>query len=137
MGDGYRAARYAAMILAAASLATAMDPSAAKAQAAGFDGVYAGSQTLTEKSSVANYSKCLRGPFKRKLVVTGSTVSYVYNPTYQGTVTGTITPDGNVTASEDTPAGGVRLSGRIEGDSFNGEVWSLYCTYTLNLKRAP
>ena len=51
-----------------ASLGTAsvagIDPTAA--QTAQFDGVYAGTQTLTDKSSGHNYSKCLKGPFKRK-----------------------------------------------------------------------
>ena len=137
-GDRYAvAARYAAMIVAAAGLTMAAGRNIATAQSTNFDGVYAGTQTLTENGSVANYSKCLRGPFKRKLVIKGNIVSYVYNPTYQGTVTGTISVDGNVLASEDTPSGGVRLSGRIEGDNFKGQVWSLYCTYTLDLKRTP
>jgi len=109
----------------------------AHADAGQFNGVYAGTQTLTENSSVINYSKCLKGPFKRKLVVQDGTFTYVFNPTYQGTVTGTVDAEGDVSGNTAEPAGGVNLSGKVDGDSFTGEIWSLYCTYTLNLKRAP
>lgn len=122
---------------AATLIALSFGNAAAAENVAGYDGTYAGTQTLAENSPVANYAKCLRGPFKRKLVVKDGAVSYMYNPTYKGTVTGTITPTGDVSGVEKTPAGGVSLSGRIDGDTFTGEVWSLYCTYTLQLKRVP
>jgi hypothetical protein len=109
----------------------------ARADAGQFNGVYAGTQTLTENSSVINYSQCLKGPFKRKLVVQDGTITYLFNPTYQGTVTGTVDADGDVSGNTSEPAGGVDLSGRIVGDAFTGEIWSLYCTYSLDLKRAP
>ena len=107
------------------------------AQAAQYDGVYAGSQTLTEGGSAPNYSQCLRGPFKRRLVVKDGAATYTYNPTYQGQVTGTVNADGDVSATAAEPSGGVGLSGKIAGDAFTGEVWSLYCTYSLELKRVP
>jgi hypothetical protein len=110
--------------------------SEAHADASQFDGVYAGTQTLSDNSSVNNYSKCLKGPFKRKLVVEHGTVRYVFNPTYQGTVTGTVDADGKVSGTAKEPAGGVNLSGKIDGDAFIGEIRSLYCTYSLNLRRA-
>src|SRR5258708_7664087 len=109
----------------------------ALAQSAKYDGVYAGSQTLTEGSSDNNYSKCLKGPFKRKLVVKDGTVAYVYNPTYQGQVAGTVSEGGEVAATDPAATGGVSLAGTIQGDEFIGEVWSLYCTYSLRLKRLP
>jgi hypothetical protein len=111
--------------------------SSAHADAGQFDGIFAGTQTLTENSSVINYSQCLKGPFKRKLVVQGGTFTYVFNPTYQGTVTGTVDADGDVSGNTAEPAGGVNLSGRIVGDAFTGEIWSLYCTYSLDLRRVP
>jgi hypothetical protein len=111
--------------------------SEALADASQFDGVYAGTQTLLENSSVNNYSKCLKGPFKRKLVVKHDTVTYVFNPTYQGTATGTVDADGKVSGNAKEPAGGVNLSGKIDGDAFTGEIRSLYCTYSLDLKRTP
>ena len=113
------------------------DMNSARADAGRFDGVYAGTQTLTENSSVINYSQCLKGPFKRKLVVKGGMATYVFNPTYQGLVTGVVDTDGDVSANAAEPSGGVSLSGRIEGDAFTGEIWSLYCTYSLQLKRVP
>ena len=109
----------------------------AAAQPSQYDGVYAGTQTLTERGPVANYSQCLKGPFKRKLVVRDGTATYTFNPTYQGQVTGTVSPDGGISGSAPEPSGGVALSGKIEGDVFTGEVWSLYCTYSLELKRLP
>jgi hypothetical protein len=111
--------------------------SSARADAGQFDGVYAGTQTLTETSSVINYSQCLKGPFKRKLVVKDGRATYVFNPTYQGLVTGIVDADGDVSGNAAEPAGGVDLSGRIEGGAFTGEIWSLYCTYSLQLKRVP
>jgi hypothetical protein len=107
----------------------------ASAQPANYDGVYAGSQTLTENGSVTNYSKCLRGPFKRQLVVKEGAFTYTYNPTYQGQIAGTVSAEGDVAAAPSSQTEGVSLSGRIQGDSLTGEVWSLYCTYTLELKR--
>lgn len=120
----------AALLLAAAS-------SAADAQSVQYDGVYAGTQRLTDGGPVANYSKCLKGPFKRRMVVKDSVATYTFNPTYQGQVSGSVTPDGDVSGSSPEPTGGVALSGRIIGDGFTGQVWSLYCTYDVELKRAP
>jgi hypothetical protein len=112
-------------------------PRSASAQTDKFNGTYAGLQTLTEKESVTNYAKCLKGPFKRRLIVKDGTAVYTFNPTYQGQVTATVSADGNVSGSTPEPSGGVALDGKIEGDDFTGEVWSLYCTYSLQLKRVP
>jgi hypothetical protein len=128
---------YLVLLLAFLSIGQVIFYNEARADAGQFNGVYAGTQTLTENSSVINYSQCLKGPFKRKLVVQDGSVTYVFNPTYQGTVTGTVDADGDVSGNTAEPAGGVNLSGKIDGTSFTGEIWSLYCTYTLNLKRAP
>ena len=122
---------------AAVVMGAALQTGAAQAQTSQFNGVYSGTQTLTEKSSDLNYSKCLRGPFKRKLTVKDGTVAYTFNPTSQAGVTGTVSSDGDVTASASEPSGGAHLSGKIEGDNFTGEIWSLYCTYSLELKRTP
>jgi len=131
-GAGVRAA-----LAAGAALLVALHGGAATAQTGRFDGTYAGLQTLTDSGSTPNYSKCLRGPFKRRLVVSGTTATYTYNPTYQGAVTGTVSADGDVSGSDSAATGGVNLSGRIAGDTFSGEVWSLYCTYSVQLKRVP
>jgi hypothetical protein len=109
----------------------------AGAQTSQFNGVYTGMQTLTENSSDLNYSHCLRGPFKRKLIVQDGSVSYTFNPTSQAGVTGTVSSAGDVVASASEPGGGARLSGKIAGNDFTGEIWSIYCTYSLELKRAP
>jgi hypothetical protein len=109
----------------------------ADAQSAPYDGVYAGSQTLSEKGPVVNYSQCLKGPFKRRMVVKDSVVTYTFNPTTSGEVTGPVSADGDVSGSAPEPAGGVVLTGKIVGDGFSGEVWSLYCTYAVELKRLP
>jgi hypothetical protein len=122
------------LVLCLLCVAEMADTSSARAQVDQFDGVYAGTQTLTENSSVINYSQCLKGPFKRRLVVKGGTISYVFNPTYQGEVRGTITPAGDVDGDA-SEGGGVDLSGKIQGDTFTGEIWSLYCTYSVQLKR--
>ena len=115
---------------------TQMNPTLA--QPAKYDGVYAGLQTLTEKSSANNYSKCLKGPFKRKLVIKDGTATYVFNPTYQGQVTGSVGEGGDVAATDPAATGGgVSLAGKIQGDEFAGEIWSLYCTYSLQLTRVP
>jgi hypothetical protein len=107
----------------------------ALAQSANYNGTYAGLQTLTENVAFPNYSKCLRGPFKRKLVVTDGTITYAYNPKYHREVTGTVSVDGDVSAYLPTPDGGVKLAGKIQGDDFTGEVWSVLCTYSLELRR--
>ena len=107
----------------------------ALAQSKKHDGIYAGSQTLAENGSVANYSKCLPGPFKRKLVVKDGAFTYTYNPTYQGQIAGTVNADGDLAAGASSQTEGVSLSGRIQGDDLTGEVWSLYCTYAIALKR--
>ena len=120
-----------------ASIASMTTLQSVAAQPANYDGVYVGWQTLTENSSDNNYSECLRGPFKRRLVVKGGTATYTYNPSYQGEVTGTVSADGDVSGSSSTPSGGVDLSGKIQGNGFTGEVWSLYCTYSLQLQRVP
>jgi hypothetical protein len=31
----------------------------------------------------------------------------------------------------------VALVGKIAGDQFSGKVWSIICTYSLDLKRVP
>jgi hypothetical protein len=102
-----------------------------------FDGTYTGTQTLSESGSITNYSKCLKGPFKRRLVVKNAIATYEYNPTYHGAVSGPVSADGDLSASDATASNGVSLSGKIEGDVFTGKVWSLICTYTLQLKRMP
>jgi hypothetical protein len=107
----------------------------AHAQSAQYDGVYAGTQTLSESGPVANYSQCLKGPFKRHMVVKDGIVTYTFNPTYNGQVTGPVSADGDVSASAPNPAGGVVLTGKIAGEGFSGEVFSLYCTYAVELKR--
>ena len=124
------------MLIAAGIILTA-NINYASAQSSKYDGVYAGVQTLTDKPSDLNYSQCLHGPFKRKLIVKDGTVTYTYNPTSQAQVTGTVSADGDVTASESNATGGVNLSARIQGDELTGEVWSVYCTYSLQLKRMP
>jgi len=127
----------AAMLLCTAGVIATAAGNSALAQSAAFDGTYAGSQTLTDKGPGGNYSQCLRGPFKRKLIVKDGAVTYTYNPTYHGEVAGTVNPGGDVTAYISTPEGGVRLAGHIDGDAFTGEVWSVICTYALELKRVP
>lgn len=109
----------------------------ANAQSASYDGVYAGTQTLSEGGPVANYSRCLKGPFKRRMVVKDGTVTYTFNPTYNGQVSGPVNAAGEVSGSAPEPAGGVVLTGKIAGDAFSGEVWSLYCTYAVELRRLP
>ncbi len=120
-----------------ACLAALLPPAAfAAAQTSQFDGTYAGSQTLSQDAQAQNYSECLKGPFKRKLVVGNGTATYTYNPTYHGQLTATVSPDGDVRGGS-SEGSGVALSGKIEGNAFTGEVWSPYCTYSLSLKRAP
>jgi len=131
-----RAARLAALFLSF-GVASLTGTKSAEAQTVQYDGVYAGMQTLTEGGSVHNYSECLKGPFKRSLFVKNGAVTYLYNPTTNMEVIGTVSPAGDISASASTPAGGVSLSGKIQGDQFTGEIWSLYCTYSLELKRTP
>lgn len=50
-------------------------------------------------------------------------------------MTGTVSADGGVSGTVSTTGGGVSLSGRIQGNEFTGEVWSIICTYTLQMKR--
>jgi hypothetical protein len=128
--------RFAAAVCVIA-IAWASHATSAEAQNNKFDGIYVGLQTLTEKPAGGNYSQCLKGPFKRQLVVKAGTASYTYNPTYQGQVAATVSADGDVRGSSSEPTGGVGLAGKIDGDNFTGEVWSLYCTYSVDLKRAP
>ena len=109
----------------------------AAAQTAQFDGLYKGTQTLTDDPNDHNYSKCLKGPFKRKMEVKDGKALYIYNPSYDGQVTGAVDAGGNVSGSVDTSSGGVALFGKIEGDQFTGKVWSIICTYKLDLKRVP
>jgi hypothetical protein len=108
---------------------------AADAQSTQYDGIYTGSQSLSDSGPDPNYSQCLKGPFKRHMVVKDGVATYTFNPTYQGQVRGSVTADGDVSGSSPEPAGGVALSGRIAGDGFSGQVWSLYCTYDVALKR--
>jgi hypothetical protein len=125
------------LICSAAVIGLAFTGSELAAQTNQFNGTYAGTQTLTESSSDLNYSQCLRGPFKRKLIVKDGAVSYTFNPTSEAAVTGTVSSAGDVVAGASEPGGGARLSGRIDGNNFTGEIWSLYCTYALQLKRVP
>jgi len=128
-------AGYVAIVVFAVGLNSTADMAAALAQGAKYDGSYTGTQTLTQNDEVKNYSKCLSGPFKRTLVVKGGTVSFVYNPTSAAAVLGTVAADGEVSAYESTPQGGVKLTGKIQGDDFTGKIWSAICTYSLQLKR--
>ncbi|HEV2185590.1 MAG TPA: hypothetical protein VGR70_00175 [Stellaceae bacterium] len=131
-----KSSRLAAM-LGSLGIALVVGVHSAPAQTAQYDGVYKGTQTLTDDPNDHNYSKCLKGPFKRQMVVKDGAATYTYNPTYQGQVVGTIAADGTITGSEETSAGGVALVGKIDGDQFTGKVWSIICTYTLDLKRVP
>jgi hypothetical protein len=124
-----------AALLGSLGIASVLGMKFATAQTAQYDGIYAGTQTLTDDPNDHNYSQCLKGPFKRKLVVKDGAATYTYNPTYQGQVIGTVATDGTVTGSEATSAGGVALVGKIEGDQFTGKVWSIICAYSLDLKR--
>jgi hypothetical protein len=126
-----------AAVVCVIGIASAFHVSSADAQNNKFDGTYVGLQTLTEKPAGGNYSQCLKGPFKRQLMVKAGTANYTFNPTYQGQVAGSVSADGDVRGSSSEPTGGVGLAGKIDGDTFTGEVWSLYCTYSVNLKRTP
>jgi hypothetical protein len=130
------AARRVALLLSL-GIVTGLGVGSALAQTAPFDGTYAGTQTLTDDPVEHNYSKCLKGPFKRKMVVKGGRAVYTYNPTYDGQVSGIVDADGNVSGSVETSSGGVALSGKIQGDQFTGKVWSIICSYAVDLKRAP
>jgi hypothetical protein len=109
----------------------------AAAQTTQFDGVYKGTQTLTDDPADHNYAKCLKGPFKRKMEIKDGKAVYTYNPSYDGQVPGVVSADGSVSGSVETSSGGVALVGKIAGDQFSGKVWSIICTYSLDLKRAP
>jgi hypothetical protein len=136
-GRNLRGAVRLAVLLGSLGIAAALGVIGAAAQTAQYDGVYKGTQTLTDDPNDHNYSKCLKGPFKRQLVIKDGTATYTYNPTYQGQVIGKISETGDVTGSEETSAGGVALFGKVEGDRFTGKVWSIICTYALDLKRVP
>ena len=130
--------RFAAVVCVIGIASAALVVTPAEAQDSKFDGTYVGLQTLKEKPAAGgNYAQCLKGPFKRQLVVKAGTASYTFNPTYQGQVAGTVSADGDVRGSSSEPTGGVGLAGKIDGDTFTGEVWSLYCTYSVDLKRTP
>jgi autotransporter translocation and assembly factor TamB len=137
VGIGYRRAALCIAIVLFATIVSLGAGNFAFAQSTQYDGIYAGTQTLTESSSDHNYSQCLKGPFKRKMAIKNGAVTYTYNPTSDGQVTGTVSATGDVTATASTSTGGVDLSGKIQGADFTGEVWSIYCTYALQLKRAP
>ena len=123
------------LVLTAVLLASATGAADAQSQQSRYDGIYAGSQKLSDAGPGPNYAQCLKGPFKRRMVVKDSVATYTFNPTYQGEVTGPVTVDGDVSGNSPQPSGGVALSGRIVGDGFTGQVWSLYCTYDVELKR--
>jgi len=130
------AVRLAAM-LGSLGIATVWGINLAAAQTAQYDGVYKGTQTLTDDPNDHNYSKCLKGPFKRQMVIKDGKAVYTYNPTYDGEVPGIVSADGDVSGSVETSSGGVALVGKIQGDQFTGKVWSIICTYALDLKRVP
>ena len=127
----------AGVLFGVAGIASIVAAGSADAQLAQFNGVYAGTQTLTTDPGDHNYSQCLKGPFKRKMTVTDGKIVYTYNPTYDGEVQGIVSADGNVSGSVETSSGGVALVGKIQGDAFTGKVWSIICTYALDLKRVP
>ena len=52
-------------------------------------------------------------------------------------MTGQVSADGDMSGNASEPGGGVALSGKIAGDEFTGEVWSICCTYAVQLKRVP
>jgi hypothetical protein len=138
--EGYRRKPWfwpATIVVSVAGIGQILALQPARAQSSPFDGSYLGTQTLTERSEDANFALCLRGPFKRTLVVRSGAVSYTYNPTYHSEVAGTVSADGDVSAEAATPEGGVKLSGKIQGNEFTGEVWSIYCTYAVKLTRHP
>jgi hypothetical protein len=109
----------------------------AAAQTAQFDGTYTGTQTLTTDPDDHNYAQCLKGPFKRKMVIKDGAATYTYNPGYDGEVPGKVDAEGNVNGSIETSSGGVALFGKVQGGAFSGKVWSVICTYSLDLKRVP
>jgi hypothetical protein len=135
-GD-WQAARHIAIVLLGTIVSLGTTANFAAAQPTQYDGTYAGTQTLTETGSDHNYSQCLKGPFKRKMVIKNGAVTYTYNPTSEAQVAGTVSANGDVTASASTSTGGVDLSGKIQGADFTGEVWSIYCTYALQLRLVP
>lgn len=136
-GRNLRGAVRLAALLGWAGIAATQGITGAAAQIAQYDGVYKGTQTLTDDPNDHNYSQCLKGPFKRQMVVKDGAATYTYNPTYQGQVIGIVAANGEVTGSEPTSAGGVALVGKIEGDRFTGKVWSIICTYAVDLQRVP
>jgi hypothetical protein len=127
----------AAMILGTLGGAFALPIGPANAQLAQYNGVYAGTETLTTDPADHNYSQCLKGPFKRKMTVTDGKAVFIYNPGYAGQVSGIVSAEGDVSGSVETSSGGVALAGKIQGDAFTGKVWSIICTYSLDLKRVP
>lgn len=132
-----RRAIRAAALLCATGIVSAMASGSASAQLAQYNGVYAGTETLTTDPADHNYSQCLKGPFKRKMTVTDGKAVFTYNPGYNGQVSGIVSADGDVSGSVETSSGGVALVGKIQGDAFTGKVWSIICAYTLDLKRLP
>jgi hypothetical protein len=105
----------------------------AQTTAANYDGNYSGMDTLIPDAN--NHKACLGGPFQRTLVVQSGIVTFSYNKTFYADLKGTVGPDGTVTASVATAAGGANLTGKIQGKTFTGRVGSALCAYSLQLTK--
>jgi hypothetical protein len=104
------------------------------AHAQAFDGNYAGSLTL-KTNNAPGRSSCALVDNSRTLTIKGGQLSILYNPKGNVTLTGMVGADGNFAASGSSPLGGVKMTGRIQGNSLTAEVVSTYCVHTLQMTK--
>jgi hypothetical protein len=99
-----------------------------------FDGTYTGGVTnVTELGSA--HSACGGGGFLKTVNIRGGAFSFAYNAAHFETIKGTVAPDGTVSGYTASAGGGVRMTGKIQGNTMTGDIASGNCKYSYQLMK--
>ena len=106
----------------------------AQAPATTYDGRYVGQVTNVE--AISGNPACGAGGFLKTLIIQNGTFSLVYNAAHNETIQGTVGPDGTISGFGTSNVGGNRLTGKIQGATIIGQVFSATCRYSYQLTKS-
>ena len=121
---------------AAAGLAVPLFVPSALAQMTQYDGTYVGTRTVIYNPSTNTKDCGATGEAQaRTMKIVNGVLSFVYNPTGNEVITGTVRADGSVAASGTSFSGGNSLTAKVQGSDLVGQYGSGYCNYSFQLKK--
>jgi hypothetical protein len=127
MGDTMR-------IVPQGALAILLLASAAAFAQATFDGTYSGALAVKTDNHQGRTPCAFIDP-SRTLTIQGGKFAFVYYPTANVVLNGSVQSNGSLTASGTSPLGGVSMKGSIQGGVLTADVTTTYCVFSLTMKK--